>query len=121
MQVPASVRAGGAFLALALTLMIMLGLAILQEGWNVPFEITNRRLLILVAVIILGAFATQRKDQAGSRTQVIALVVGVGLIVISMLIPQSTLYTLQQWWIALYAVMALLCALVLRRASLPSS
>lgn len=121
MHIPASVRAGGAFLALALTLFILLFLAVLRDGWMSPFDITNRVLMILVAAVILGAFATQRTDQSFNRGHITALVIGVGLIMVSMVVPQVTVYVLAQYWLAMYAVLALLCALVLRRASLPAS
>lgn len=121
MRIPASIRAGGAFLALAVTLLILLFLAILNDGWMAPFAVTNRILMILVAAVIFGAFATQRTNQSFNRAQVIALVVAVVLLVVSMLIPQATVYTLAQYWVAMYAVLALMCALILRRASLPSS
>lgn len=121
MQIPAAVRAGGAFIALALTLAILLVVAVLRDGWMAPFEVTNRVILILLAALVLGAFATQRTDQEFHRGQVVALAAGLGLIVVSMLIPQSTVYVLAQYWIAMYAVLALVCALILRRASLPAT
>lgn len=118
MNIPLAIRAGGAFLALALTLVILLVMSVLDDGWMATFEVTSRVVLILVAAIIIGSFATVRKDQAASRAQVIALAVGLILIAVSMLLPQVTVYAMEQYWLALYAVAALLCALILRRSTM---
>lgn len=115
MQIPLPIRAGAAFMALALVLVIFMVTSVLRDGWMADFEVTGRMLLIAAAAVILGAFATVRRDQAASRTQVIALAVAVGLIVVAMLIPATTIYVMGQYWLALYAVAALLCALILRR------
>lgn len=118
MQIPLSIRAGGAFLALALTFVILLVVSVVNDGWMAPYQVTTRVLLILLAAILIGAFATVRKDQPASRTQVIALAAGLLLIVVSMLIPQVTVYVMAQYWLALYAGAALLCALILRRSTM---
>ena len=120
MKIPLTIRAGGAFMALAITLALFLLLSILSDGFMAPFAVTPRFLLICVAAIIFGAFATVRKDQAASKAQVIALAVAVILVIISMLLPQQQIYVLSQGWLTLYAVGALVCALILRRAAIPS-
>lgn len=117
-SIPLAIRAGGSFLALSLTLVILLVVSLFNDGWMAPYEVTLRVLLILVAVIIIGAFATVRKDQPASRAQVIALAVGLVLIAVSMLIPAVTVYTMAQYWLALYAGAALMCALILRRSTM---
>lgn len=120
MKIPLPIRAGGAFMALALVLALFLVLSMLSDGLMATFVVTSRFLLICVAAIIFGAFATVRKDQAASKSQVIALGIAVGLVILSMVIPQYEVYALSQPWLAMYAVAALLCALILRRAAMPS-
>lgn len=118
MQIPLPIRAGGAFMALTLVLIIFLVVSVFSDGWMADFEVTTRTLLILASAIILGAFATVRRDQAASRAQVVALAIGVGLIAVSMVIPATTVYVMQQYWLALYAAAAVLCALILRRSAM---
>ena len=115
-RVPAALRVGGAFIALAIALAIFAVVAVFADGWMAPFAVTPRFLAILVAAIILGAFATIRTDQAASRTQVIALVVAVGIVIFSRFIPNDAITTMAQYWLAMYAVFAFLCALIIRRS-----
>lgn len=114
-SIPMPMRVGGAFMALALTLLLMGVVAVLSEGWMAPFEWTLSRLAILVVAIIVGAFATIRVDQKASRSQVVALALALALIVISRFLPESTLVVMGQHWLLLYAITALLCGLVIRR------
>lgn len=118
MHIPLPIRAGGSFLALTLVLVIFLVVSVFSDGWMANFEVTPRTLLIVAAAAILGAFATVRRDQVASRSQVVALATGVGLIALSMLIPPTPIYVMQQYWLALYAAAALVCALILRRSAM---
>jgi len=118
-RVPLALRVGGAFMALAVALLVFTVIAVFGDGWMAPFAVTPRVLVILVAAMILGAFATIRRDQAASRTQVIALVVAVALIIFARLLPNEPLYVMAQYWLPMYAVFAFLCALVIRRSLIP--
>ena len=118
-RVPLALRVGGAFMALAVALLVFTVIAVFGDGWMAPFAVTPRVLVILVAAMILGAFATIRRDQAASRTQVISLVVAVALIIFARLLPSEPLYVMAQYWLPMYAVFAFLCALVIRRSLIP--
>lgn len=118
-RVPMALRVGGAFMALAVALLIFTVVAVFRDGWMSPFVVTPAFLVILLAAVILGAFATIRTDQAASRTQVIALVVAVALVILSRFLPDTDLYVMGQFWLAMYMVLAVLCALIIRRALLP--
>ncbi|MDO5669716.1 MAG: hypothetical protein Q4G50_06905 [Corynebacterium sp.] len=120
-RVPAALRVGGAFMALAVALAIFAVVAVFTDGWMAPFAVTPRFLAILLAAVILGAFATIRTDQASSRTQVIALVVAVALIIFARFLPSEPLTTMAQYWLAMYAVFAFLCALIIRRSMIPKA
>lgn len=118
-RVPTALRVGGAFMALAVALLVFTVVSVFTDGWMAPFVVTPGFLIIIVAVIIFGAFATVRRDQAASRSQVIALVVAVALVIFSRFIPNTALYVMGQYWLAMYAVAALLAGLVIRRSLIP--
>ena len=120
-SIPLPMRVGGAFMALGITLFIMGVVAMISDGVNVPFEMTWPRLAILVAALIVGAFATIRTDQKSSKAQVGALVVAVALIIASRFLPPTVLTVLGQFWLFMYGAAALLCALIIRRAMIPKS
>ncbi|QGU04620.1 hypothetical protein [Corynebacterium comes] len=118
-QVPLALRVGGAFMALAVALLVFTAVALITDGWMTPYVVTPRFLIILVAVIILGAFATVRRDQAASRAQVIALIAAVVLVMFTRLIPNEGIYVMEQYWLAMYAVAAFVAGLVIRRSLIP--
>ena len=118
-RVPVALRVGGASMALAVALLVFTVVSVFTDGWMAPFVVTPGFLVIIVAVIIFGAFATVRRDQAASRTQVIALIVAVALVIFSRFIPTVALYVMGQYWLAMYAVAALLAGLVIRRSLIP--
>lgn len=89
----------------------------LRDGFGASFDWTWRNLALVVAALLVGAFATQRRDQKASRTQVIALVIAVVLIAGSMLLPHVVLTTMGQYMLFLYAGAALICALIIRRTA----
>lgn len=108
-------------MALAFALFIFAIIAVFADGWMAPFVVTPRFLMILVAAMLLGAFATIRKDQAGSRNQIIALIIAVALVLLTRFIPNTTLHTMEQYWLPMYAGVAVIGALVLRRSMIPKS
>ncbi|MDD7581671.1 hypothetical protein ACEE23_00425 [Corynebacterium sp. 32222D000AT] len=119
--IPLQLRVGGAFIAVALVLVIMTIVAVLTEGWMSPFVWTPARVALVVAALIIGAFATIRKDQRPSITQVVALGGAVLIIIASRFLPSAELAVMGQWWLLIYAGLALVCALVLRRSLAPRS
>ncbi|MGD7001271.1 hypothetical protein [Corynebacterium halotolerans] len=119
--VPFPLRVGGAFMALALVLFIFFLMEIVSNGFNVPFAVTPRFLGIVLAAIILGAFATMSRNQESSRTQVIALIIAVLLVITSRFLPNGALTFLGQPWLLGYAVLALICSLVIRRSLTPKN
>ncbi|MEX3514150.1 MULTISPECIES: hypothetical protein [unclassified Corynebacterium] len=121
MTIPLQLRVGGAFIAVALVLVIMTIVAVLTEGWMSPFVWTPARVALVVAALIIGAFATIRKDQRPSITQVVALGGAVLIIIASRFLPSAELAVMGQWWLLIYSGLALVCALVLRRSLAPRS
>lgn len=119
--IPLQLRVGGAFIAVALVLVIMTIVAVLTEGWMSPFVWTPARVALVVAALIIGAFATIRKDQRPSITQVVALGGAVLIIIASRFLPSAELAVMGQWWLLIYSGLALVCALVLRRSLAPRS
>lgn len=120
-MIPLQLRVGGAFIAVALVLVIMTFVAVLTEGWMSPFVWTPARVALVVAALIIGAFATIRKDQRPSIAQVVALGGAVLIIIASRFLPTAQLAVMGQWWLLIYAGLALVCALALRRSLAPRS
>jgi len=113
-MVPVQLRVGGAFLGIAAALFLYAVLGFF--GANETFEITPQVLTVLVAVGLVGAFATTSRDQAGSRAQVIALIIAVVLIGLGIILPDVALMVTTPVWMAAWAVAALFCAVILRRS-----
>ncbi|MCG7275432.1 hypothetical protein [Corynebacterium singulare] len=114
-SIPAGLRVGGAFALLAAVLALFGLVSIFTDGWGATFEWTWRRLAIVGAALLVGAFSSQRHDQRGSREQIIALILALVLIVASRALPTTVLTTMGQYVVFLYAVGAALCAAVIRR------
>ncbi|OFN76369.1 MULTISPECIES: hypothetical protein [unclassified Corynebacterium] len=114
-DIPAALRVGGAFMLLAAVLALFGLASIFTDGWGATFEWTWRRLAIVGAALLVGAFSTQRRDQRGSREQIIALVLALVLIIASRALPSTVLTTMGQYVVFLYAVAAGLCAVIIRR------
>lgn len=114
-DIPAPLRVGGAFMLLAAVLALFGLVSIFTDGWGATFEWTWRRLAIVGAALLVGAFSTQRRDQRGSREQIIALVLALVLIIASRALPSTVLTTMGQYVVFLYAVAAGLCAVIIRR------
>lgn len=120
MSLPLPLRVGGAFVAIAIALAIFTLVAVITQGFLVPFEVTPRFLLIVVAAAILGGFGMTSPGQPRSAWNVFALVVALVLVVGGRFIPNNALYVMEQWWLVAYAILALLCSLILRRAAASS-
>lgn len=114
--VPAGLRVGGAFLGVAAVALLLLVLDVVGGGVGAPFEFTPRVLTILLAGALLGAFATTRRDEPGSRAKVIALIVAVLLVVASRFLPPEPAYATAQHWVLGLVVVAGVCAWLIRRS-----
>ncbi|MTD97138.1 hypothetical protein [Corynebacterium guaraldiae] len=114
-EIPAALRVGGAFMLVAAVLALFGLVSIFTDGWGATFEWTWRRLAIVGAALLVGAFSTQRRDQRGSREQIIALILALVLIIASRALPTTVLTTMGQYVVFLYAVAAGLCAVIIRR------
>ena len=84
---------------------------------DAAFPVTPQVLSIIVAVAIVGAFATYNTKQEGSRTQVGALIVAVVLIGLGFIAPDTELMATTPFWLIGWALAAGLCAVVLRRSA----
>lgn len=116
-RVPAAIRIGGAFAALGIVLLIFTFVEITTVGWLVPFEVTPRFLMILLAAVLLGGFATAGVANSRGIGQVTALVLALLLVVLGRLVPNPALMAMDQWWLPAYGLLALACSLVLRRVA----
>ncbi|WJY97589.1 hypothetical protein [Corynebacterium fournieri] len=114
-MVPVQLRVGGAFLGIALVLVLYAVLAMLRG--DTTFTITPQVLSVIAAVGIVGAFATYNTNQAGSRTQVLALLLAVVLIGAGFIAPDTALTATTPFWLTGWALAAGLCAVVLRRSA----
>ncbi|AKV58367.1 hypothetical protein [Corynebacterium riegelii] len=114
-MVPIQLRAGGAFMALAVVLFIFAFLAFMRGDQT--YALTLRFVLTCVASLIFGAFATTNTATGGSRKQLVALGVAVALIAVGMVVPNQALTIVPTTSLALWGGGALVCALILRRFS----
>ncbi|MCP1387067.1 hypothetical protein M5J20_02525 [Corynebacterium sp. TA-R-1] len=115
-MVPIQLRAGGAFIALALVLFLFAFVAFLRG--DTLYTITPQFICTAVAAVIFGSFATFNTAQGGSRKQLIALGAAVLLLGLGVLVPNTALAVTPTYWLGLWAVGALLCALILRRSAM---
>lgn len=113
-MVPVQLRVGGAFLGLAAALILYAVLGFVKS--EETFAITPQVLTVLLAVAIVGAFATTSTREGGSRTQVFALFFAVALVGLGVILPNNALMVTSPVWLAAWAVAAGLCAVVLRRS-----
>lgn len=120
-SIPIQVRVGGAFMALAAVLFLLALVAVFTDGWGAPFEWTPIRVAIIIAALLVGGFATVRKDQKASVAQVVALAVAVLFIFGGRFLPQDVYLVQHQSFLVLYGGAALLCALILRRSVMPKA
>lgn len=115
-MVPVQLRAGGAFIALAVVLLLYAFVSVVKG--EPLFAITPQFLCTVVAACLFGAFATTNKSVGASRTQLIVLGLAVILVGVGALLPNNALTVTQTYWLGLWGVGALLCALILRRATM---
>ncbi|MCS4489327.1 hypothetical protein N7326_00465 [Corynebacterium sp. ES2794-CONJ1] len=113
--VSAALRVGGAFIAIAVVLLIFTVMEISQHGWMAPFAVTFRFINTVVAAGLVGGYATTHIKQRPHFTQLIALVGALLLIISGRLFPSTPLIVWEQFWIPSYAVLALICGLYIRR------
>lgn len=104
---------GGAFSGIALVIYAVMTL--LRGDATVPT--TPQVLIVLIAVGIVGAFATYNTKQEGSRTQVGTLIAAVVLIGPGFIAPGTRLMVTAPFWLIGWALAAGLCAVVLRRSA----
>lgn len=116
-SLPVPLRVGGAFMAIAIVLAIFTFVAVVTEGFLAPFAVTPRFLLIVAAGAILGAFGMTVPGRPRSAWSVFALIVALMLVVGGRFIPNEPLHVMEQFWLPAYAIAALLCGLILRRAA----
>ena len=114
-MIPIQLRVGGAFLALAVVLVIYAAVAFFRG--QAVFEITPQVLTIVAAALLFGANATFVRGQSRSRAQVVALVVAVGLVILGVLLPAETIFATPTYWLLLWAGAAVVCALILRQSA----
>ncbi|MGV0362036.1 hypothetical protein ACUY2X_08110 [Corynebacterium minutissimum] len=102
-------------MGIALVLVLYAVLALLRG--DAAFPVTPQVLSIIVAVAIVGAFATYNTKQEGSRTQVGSLLAAVVLIGLGFIAPDTELMATTPFWLIGWALAAGLCAVVLRRSA----
>lgn len=115
---PATLRVGGAFMVVAFVLALFALISVFSDDWGADFAWTYSKVAIVAAAFLVGAFSTMSKGQAGSRAQVVALVVAIVVIAASRFLPGGILFTQAQFWVVFYAGFAVLCALILRRSAM---
>ena len=115
-MVPVQLRVGGAFMALAVVLII-LAIKAFISGDSV-FTFTPSDLMLCVAALLFGSFGAFTREERGSLTRVIALALTSVLILASVVTPKTTtVFTTETYWLLLWAGMAIICALILRRSA----
>lgn len=114
-MIPVQLRVGGAFVALALVFIIHAAMAFVRG--EALFAFTPQVLSILAATAVFGANATFVRGQRRSRGQVVALAVAVLLVVAGVLAPRAELFVAPTYWLVLWACVAGVCALILRRSA----
>ncbi|WP_342319751.1 hypothetical protein [Corynebacterium mayonis] len=112
-MIPVQMRAGGAFVALAIVLFIFAATSFFR-GQPV-FSVTSQVACVLVAAVLFGANATFVRGQERTRGQVVSLAGAVALVAVGAVLPAQTLFVTQLHWLILWALTAVFCALILRR------
>ena len=103
-MVPVQLRVGGAFMGIALVLVLYAVLALLRG--DAAFPVTPQVLSVIAAVAIVGAFATYNTKQEGSRTQVGTLIVAVVLIGLGFIALDTRLMATTPFWLLGWALAA---------------
>ncbi len=120
-RIPVPIRVGGAFLAVAIVLAFFTVVEVITKGWMVPFQVTPRFIVLVIAGALVGGFATMNKNQPPSVIQVVALVGALILVVAGRFLPSTTLVLWDQFWLPAYALLAFVCSLAIRRSLIPKS
>ncbi|WKD57657.1 hypothetical protein CAPI_05535 [Corynebacterium capitovis DSM 44611] len=100
-------------MVLAVVFLLLAALAFFRGEHIVA--ITAREAVIAVAAAIFGANATFIKGQERTRGQVGLLGVAVALLACGAFLPRVVLFYAEPFWLILWAVVAAVCALILRR------
>lgn len=114
-MIPVQMRAGGAFIALAVVLTIFALIEFISG--SAVFTFTPGEIMICLAALLFGAFITVGEDGQGERGRVVAQLGATLLIVGSFFVPDTPLFATQTYWLVLWAGAAVVCALVLRRSA----
>ncbi|WP_408931472.1 hypothetical protein ACKFRM_09355 [Corynebacterium sp. YSMAA1_1_D6] len=115
-SVPLVLRAAGALTFLAAILALLGLVSIFYDGLGAPFGWTWQRVALIAAAILVGAFSAEHRDQRGSFGQIAALLLALVFIIASRVLPDAILATMGQYLLPVFAVIAALCAALIRRA-----
>ncbi|MCQ9342857.1 hypothetical protein [Corynebacterium kozikiae] len=110
-------RVGGALVAVAFAMFIFGVISVFTDGWMAPFPVTPRFILIILAIALLGGFATMNRKDEGGIVKVVALAVALLLVVLGRFVPNEPFAYWQQYWLLLYAVGAFLGAILIRNSA----
>ena len=113
---PIVLRAAGALAFLAAILALLGLVSIFSDGLGAPFEWTWRRVALIAAAILVGAFSAQHREQRGSLGQIAPLILALVFIIASRVLPDAVLATMGQNLLFVFAVIAALCAALICRA-----
>lgn len=113
---PKLAATGSALLCLSAMFFFTMIVQIITVGFNAPFALSYRFLVLVVAVVILGAsFQILRSGPvSGNRRFIIPLIVA-ALIIASRALPSTPLLIMEQYWLPTYGFACLIFALLLRR------
>ena len=117
LKVHPAIRLGGAFMLLAVAIVVFTAFGVFRNGVNTPVPITTRVLLTAIAAMLIGAAGVTVPGQKSGLPRVAALGAAVVLLIASRFISPTVLTYMEQYWLVGYAVIAGICAAVLRRAA----
>lgn len=102
---------------LAVAIVVFTAFGVFRNGVNTPVPITTRVLLTAIAAMLIGAAGVTVPGQKSGLPRVAALGAAVVLLIASRFISPTVLTYMEQYWLVGYAVIAGICAAVLRRAA----
>ncbi|APT84766.1 hypothetical protein [Corynebacterium aquilae] len=117
-RVHPAIRLGGAFMAVAVVLAVMVFIGMSTRGIFSTAEINPRLLCIVLAAALIGAFAPAAAGRRDSTSRIVALFLAVVLAIGSRFVPNPTFYVVEQGWLVAYAILFLLASLILRRQTM---
>lgn len=115
-SIPAGLRFGGAFIAVAIGLSIWTLVYLLQSGFLTVLPFSPRLAAMLLAAGLLGAAATTNRSQKPSTAQVVVLVLSVLLVIVSRILPEEPAYPLGLPWLVGFIVLFVVCGAVIRHS-----